>query len=132
MTPKKLQKLCYYAQGWYAGITGEKLFEEELEAWVHGPVCPVLYDKYKNYGYNEIPKLDIEIKDKEMQEFTKQIYRIYGNLDGDELEQLTHKEMPWISARVGKQTWESSNEVIKFSDMQKFFMNKLKEMPDNV
>ena len=67
-----------------------------------------------------------------MQEFTKQIYRIYGNLDGDELEQLTHKEMPWISARVGKQTWESSNEVIKFSDMQKFFMNKLKEMPDNV
>lgn len=132
MTPKKLQKLCYYAQGWYSALTCEKLFDEEIQAWVHGPVCPPLYEYYKGYGYNDIPKEENVYINEEIDEFTKQIYRIYGNLDGDELEQLTHKESPWINARNGKNPWEPSNEVIKFSDIQQYFSNKLKEIPDNV
>ena len=31
MSQKKLQKLCYYAQGLYGALTGEKLFNEELK-----------------------------------------------------------------------------------------------------
>ena len=127
MTQKKLQKLCYYAQGWYAGLTGKKLFTNDLEAWIHGPVCPKLYEEYKMYGYEEIPKKNAIITNEELRGIVKQIYRIYGKLDGDELEQLTHKEAPWIKARKGIESWVPSNEKIKFSDLKEFFSNKFKE-----
>lgn len=42
----KLQKLVYYAQAWHLAIHGTPLFEEDFEAWVHGPVIPSLYQKY--------------------------------------------------------------------------------------
>ncbi len=127
MTPKKLQKLCYYAQGWYAGLTGKELFQNELQAWIHGPVSPKLYEMYKSYGYNEIPKIDDKVSNEELKGIVEQIYRIYGKLDGDELEQLTHLESPWIKARGGIEPWMPSNEIIKFADMVEFFSNKFKE-----
>ena len=127
MTPKKLQKLCYYAQGWYAGLTGMKLFDDDLQAWIHGPVCPKLYEAYKIYGYNEIPKLETNIANKELKGIVEQIYRIYGKLDGDELEQLTHQEKPWRNARKGIESCVPSNEIIEFDDMKEYFSNKFKE-----
>lgn len=127
MTQKKLQKLCYYAQGWYAGLTGEKLYQNELQAWIHGPVSPELYDAYKEYGYNEIPKNSEVITNIELKGLVEQIYRIYGKLDGDELETLTHKETPWKNARKDLDSWVPSNEKIKFSDMQEYFSTKFKE-----
>ena len=39
----KLQKLVYYAQGFYLALHDEALFPEDIEAWTHGPVVPVLY-----------------------------------------------------------------------------------------
>ena len=47
MSHKKLQKLCYYAQAWYVTIKNKPLFEDDIEAWVHGPVVPSLYSQYK-------------------------------------------------------------------------------------
>ena len=127
MSPKKLQKLCYYAQGWYAGLTGRKLFTNELEAWIHGPVSPKLYEKYKMYGYENIPRKDGDTKDIELKGIIEQIYRIYGKLDGDELEQLTHKETPWLNARNGIESWVPSNKEIKFADLVDFFSKKFRE-----
>lgn len=127
MTPKKLQKLCYYAQGWYAGLTGKKLFTNELEAWIHGPVSPELYEIYKVYGYEKIPQKDNIVVNEELNGIVEQIYRIYGKLDGDELEQLTHKETPWIKARKGIESWVPSNKKIDFKDLKEFFSNKFKE-----
>lgn len=127
MTQKKLQKLCYYAQGLYGALTEERLFEEELEAWIHGPVSPRLYNRYKVYGYNKIPKKEIGTGDEELKEIVEQIYRIYGKLDGDQLEALTHKETPWKKARGDLQPYEPSNEIICFEEMKSFFKNKLLE-----
>lgn len=127
MTPKKLQKLCYYAQGWYAGLTGEKLFVNDLEAWIHGPVCPKLYEKYKMYGYSDIPRNVICATNEKLKGIVEQIYRIYGKLDGDELEELTHQEKPWKNARQGIESWVPSNEIIQFEDMKEYFSNKFKE-----
>ena len=36
----KLQKLLYYVQGFHLAVFGEPLFEEEIEAWMYGPVVP--------------------------------------------------------------------------------------------
>lgn len=124
MTPKKLQKLCYYAQGWCLGISNEKLFKEDLEAWIHGPVSPLLYDKYKIYGYLNIPQNSKASDDKELRGIVEQIYRIYGHLSGDQLEQMTHSEEPWLNARKNLEPWEPSNEIIKIEDMRKYFSQK--------
>ena len=59
MTPKKLQKLCYYYKAWGLALYDEDLLpDREFEAWVHGPVNPVLYGVYKNFFWNEIPQKD--------------------------------------------------------------------------
>ena len=54
LTHLKLQKLCYYAQGWHLALQGKPLFAARLEAWAHGPVAPVLYDRFKPIRYHAI------------------------------------------------------------------------------
>ena len=43
MTNLRLQKLLFYAQAWHLALTNRPLFEEDFEAWVHGPVIPSFY-----------------------------------------------------------------------------------------
>ena len=50
----KLQKLLYYAQAWHLVFRGKPLFRERIEAWVHGPVVPLIYREYRKYGYLQI------------------------------------------------------------------------------
>jgi uncharacterized phage-associated protein len=47
MTNMKLQKLLYYAQGQYLAEHEEPLFDEDIEAWSHGPVVPSVYRAFK-------------------------------------------------------------------------------------
>lgn len=130
MTQKKVQKLCYYAQGWYAAITLKKLYNDQLQAWIHGPVSPKLYERFKVYGYNKIPKKESRTTNEELKGIVKQIYRIYGKLDGDQLEELTHQELPWINARKGLEAHESSTNEICFDDLIYCFQSKLLEEPN--
>ncbi len=58
MTPKKLQKLTYYAEAWANALLGEGILSDtSFQAWVHGPVSPELWNDYKEYGWNEIEQL---------------------------------------------------------------------------
>ena len=125
MTNKKLQKLCFYAQAWHLALFKEPLFKERFEAWVHGPVCRELYSVYKNHGWNPIvePESGVCIKDGEIGEFLKIVHNTYGGFDGDELEALTHSELPWQEARKGFEEWEPSNEYISEEIMEEFYSN---------
>jgi uncharacterized phage-associated protein len=49
MSPLKLLKLVYIAYGWVLALKNEKLFDEPIEAWQHGPVIPSLYHEFKHY-----------------------------------------------------------------------------------
>ena len=42
----KVQKLLYYIQSWSLGILGKPLFNGDFEAWVHGPVCKRIYNRF--------------------------------------------------------------------------------------
>jgi len=115
MSNKKLQKLCYYAYCWYivfnndvediemnSTSTIKTLFPETFQAWIHGPVQPRLYQKYKKYGWHDIPKEDKKVKfNTELEDLLKQVWDAYGNFSGDELELISHKETPWIKSREG-------------------------------
>ncbi|MDI3548108.1 MAG: hypothetical protein PWR10_1760 [Halanaerobiales bacterium] len=129
MTHKKLQKLCYYAQAWYLALFDEELFPNRIEAWVHGPVSPELYQKYRDYGYQNIPK-EVNYPDtinNETYGFLKELYDIYGVFSGNQLEHLTHQEIPWQQAREGLGELEPSNNEIKKEIMKKYYSNILKD-----
>ncbi|HHA0827787.1 TPA: Panacea domain-containing protein [Staphylococcus aureus] len=125
ITPKKLQKLSYYAEAWCNALLNERLIEDtHFEAWVHGPVSPDLYQQYKKYGWNEIDKPEVNVEysfsDKE-KEILDSVIETYGHLSGNELEALTHEETPWLNQRKGLGETETPNNIIKFEDMQSYY-----------
>lgn len=104
MNNKKLQKLCYYVQAWSLTWTNDPVFDQPFEAWVHGPVCVTLYHAYKSWGSLCIPRFT-EYARITLSEYHKRvidaIYDAYGMYTADQLEAMTHQELPWQKARVG-------------------------------
>lgn len=107
MSPKKLQKMLYYAYAWGLVYFNEsvdelntRLFNESFEAWVHGPVIPCVYHEYKQYGYNDIPKIDEKpLLPGDVEELMLDVLDVFGGFSANELERMTHNEKPWIEAR---------------------------------
>lgn len=50
----KLQKLLYYANGWWLATTGEPLLNEEPQVWRYGPVYQYLYRTLSRFGHQSI------------------------------------------------------------------------------
>ena len=100
ITHLKLQKLLYYAQAWSLVLLDKCIFKEEIQAWMHGPVVPEVYDKYSAYAYNEIPKPEhCPVIAKEYEDVLEEVMKTYGIYQAKYLEMLTHSEKPWIEAR---------------------------------
>lgn len=135
MTPKKLQKIVYYAYAWTLTLMNDKvndlqvkLFEDDhIEAWVHGPVMPNLYAKYRQYGYQVIDKQDdVEVVfNEDVQDVLQQVWDIYGDYNADQLESITHQESPWKKARVGLSVLESSNDEINDADIFNYYIKRV-------
>lgn len=121
ITPLKLQKLVYYAQGFHLRDTGETLFDDNLFAWDHGPVVPKLYYEYQNYRYFTIPNEEFDntrqaLNEKEIRTIQK-VWEKYGHLDGKFLEELTHQEDPWL--------FTPKDYVIDIELIREYFANQL-------
>lgn len=130
MTHKKIQKLCYYAQAWYCTLyDGSPLFEDEIQAWVHGPVVPTLYPIYAEYKWLPIPKADFDesILNSKALEVLEAVYDTYGEFSGDQLESLTHSEDPWIKARGNCKPWETSTAPISWASMREYYSKKYEQ-----
>ncbi|MDT2265879.1 DUF4065 domain-containing protein [Paenibacillus larvae] len=89
----------------YLAIYEKKLFDDNFEAWVHGPVNPQLYTEYREYGWQEIPQ-EINypnsiMKNERVREIIEEVYESYGHLDGSQLEYLTRQEDPWKMLGTG-------------------------------
>jgi uncharacterized phage-associated protein len=104
MTHKKLQKLCYYAQAWSFALKGRPLIDDDFEAWIHGPVCRALYDKYAGSGMEDL-HLDagdvIPAFTPDERELLESVWETYGGHTGNALEVLSHGEQPWMRAHAG-------------------------------
>lgn len=129
MTHKKLQKLCYYAQAWHCALHNKQpLFSEQIEAWVHGPVVRELYGQFACYGWDEIPQKYTTNKLSEQSiEILKTVYNTYKGFNGDQLEYMTHQEIPWISARGDLKPWESCTEPIAIDAMASYYKKRYDE-----
>lgn len=122
MSPKKLQKLLYYAYAWSLALLNDnvdnlqfQLFDNKFQAWVHGPAIPSIYGSYKDYGWNDIPKVesfDVSIFGADVIDILNQVWNEYGKYSGNELEAISHKEAPWIEARKDLPAYASCSESI--------------------
>jgi uncharacterized phage-associated protein len=127
----KLQKLLYYAQAWFLAIYDKPLFDERIEAWVHGPAVPPVYGDFKKWSWQPIncevafPELDARIK-----EHLEEVMDVYGGMSAYELEKLTHSEDPWKSARGGIAPDEASNAIISHDDMRRYYRARLNGQGD--
>ena len=50
----KLQKLLYYAQAWNLAIHSKLLFNDPIQAWVHGPVVPSVWHEFRKWSWQPI------------------------------------------------------------------------------
>lgn len=122
---KKLQKLLYYVQAWSCALRNDRpVFDAAIEAWLHGPVVPEIYRKYKSLGYQPIPfeprGLNMECLQEHLP-IIDAVLRIYAKYDADFLEMRTHMEAPWIEAR------RAEDKVISLKAMGDFY----REMAQN-
>ncbi len=124
MIHKKIQKLCYYAQAWHYALYDNALFDGDFEAWAHGPVNRLLWNKLKNFAYDNVsPDAVSNTKaiDEDTQDFLEMVWNTYGSLDGWQLECLTHTETPWIRARGDLPELQRCTNVIDPIDMKKYY-----------
>ena len=130
ITPLALQKSLYYVQGFYYAFNNEFLFEEDCQAWAHGPVYPEVYFKYKHYKFDPI-KSKIEVSDII---FTSSELIIMENVvkhfccySGKVLEKFTHSEYPWLQTRGKIPELELSTEIIKKEYIGKYFKDVIEK-----
>ena len=133
---KKLQKLLYYVEAWHLVNFSFPILLEDFQAWVHGPVIPELYQKLKDFGFNDLKVINDEEDsvDKEIETIIKKnnldedkvdfIYSVldnYGSLTSFELELLSHSEKPWIEARGNCAPHERCTNIISKKSMLDFY-----------
>lgn len=133
----KIQKLLYYIQAWHLVFLDEPLFEEDFQAWLHGPVLKSVWNEIKNYSKltNEvvlkpehegkyIKKIN-EILDIEQLEVIEDVLKEYGDKSSYHLECLTHSEAPWINARKNVPPNEGSSNKITKPSIKKYYKSLL-------
>jgi uncharacterized phage-associated protein len=127
----KLQKLVYYAQAWHLAIHDTALFHEDFEAWIHGPVVPALFQKYKNFGWEAIQETFTPILPIEIVSFLNEIAAEYFDCDNYELERMIRSELPWNLARENLAPDSPSTNIIKKEWMKEYYATHVKEEPEN-
>ena len=101
----KIQKLVYYVQGFHLAIYDKPLFPEAIEAWIRGPVVPVLFHAYEKHGLEPIPRpenIDFSIYTSEEKELIDDIYAVYGQFSAWKLQSMTREEEPWNEFNMGE------------------------------
>ena len=112
----KLQKLLYYAQGFSLALTGKTLFNEQIKAWIHGPVVPTVWYEYKSFGAGPIPRptdFDSASIHSETRSLLDEVYSVYGQFSAWRLREMTHAEPLWKTTR--------QSAVLGRAEMERYF-----------
>lgn len=135
MTHKKLQKISFYIYSWSLIHFRKKVINTSFQAWVHGPVSPELYSKYKAYGYDKINTVSSANLPNNLKSISDKVIEFYKDYTGNDMEIKTHLEEPWKIARNGALKYQATNTPInedliisyysKMSDEKKYIIGDL-------
>lgn len=134
----KLQKLLYFAHGFWLASTGAPLIGEVPEAWQYGPVYPSVYHEFKECGGDAINRLATEISfatgliepvpfpDDQVMGYLASVYNSYGSQSAIQLSRLSHLPgSPW--ARVREESRGAFSADIPDSYTHQYFLGWLKQ-----
>lgn len=143
VSPLKLQKILYYTQSWYMVFFGREhtLFRENPQAWVNGPVYPVIYHQYKDMTEDMCEHLHakdfgctddslaqeagnmakkMNLSDDEIK-CIDSILMLYGSKSQNQLIFMTHAEAPWADQRKGLSPFDYSQRDISLDAMYSYY-----------
>ena len=107
-----VQKLLYYAQAWCLAELGEPCFDEQIEAWVNGPVVA---EVWRQEGLGDVSRIDpAQLR------VIEDVLAVYGPLEGGELVETTHAEPGWLRARQGLEPNEPSQNPVELASVVRF------------
>lgn len=144
ISPLKLQKMLYYSQAWFMVFLGREntLFKDVPQAWVNGPVYPVVYHEYKGKAANMCDHLDASVFfdgdatdglrlytgklgfNGELIELVESIMTLYGAQTQNQLILLTHSERPWAETRGNLAPYERSDKEIPLDLIYKYYKDR--------
>ncbi|HVY73837.1 MAG TPA: type II toxin-antitoxin system antitoxin SocA domain-containing protein [Puia sp.] len=133
LTPMKLIKIVYIANGWYLALKGEPLIPEKIEAWKYGPVVKSVYNEFKQYSRGQIDSFYSDHfgvtpmpKDPEIRKFLDKIWEVYGAYNGLQLSALTHeKDTPWYTTWHDKGGSKCESAIISNDLIRNHYKSKL-------
>lgn len=128
----KLQKILYFVQAYFLIATSCKCFNEKIEAWDFGPVVPVAYREYKQFGSGDIPTVSyivnfnedniwdskvIKYKDNIISSVDKksieEVIDKFADYSATDLVTITHRQAPWKDAYRRGENREITPEAIE-------------------
>lgn len=147
VTPLKLQKLLFFAHGFYLGITNEILLKDSIIAWQYGPVIESVYHKFKEFGNNPITKPAIVLLQDENGDFKitvpsieageeherarkiiRRVWDAYGKFSGVQLSAMTHEEnTPWDKITLSKSGKRFTGKTIPTQTIKNYFKKLIVE-----
>lgn len=130
----KLHKLLYYVQAWHLALKGHPLFPAKFQAWVHGPVSRLTYDRFAgSHGMYDMLKVgdarrdfDPAKLDADARSHVDEILDAYASFSGPQLEKMTHEEQPWIVARGDRKPSERCEVELSEDLMRDFYKEELR------
>lgn len=134
MTNMKVQKLLYYAQSLHLALYDEPLFDNEIQAWRYGPVCPPAYSFYCEFEAKQLPipeTDDVALVPQETLKLLEEVWEYFGEHHAYYLSGMTHLEFPWKNARKNLPSQASSTNPILVEDMRLLGEEKLLEIERN-
>lgn len=105
LTKLKLQKLLYYAQGFYFAFNNKKLFRDKIIHMPYGPAVKTLLDDLKDRHNEPIKTLGVSIGNftNDVTAILNLVYKNLGQYSAYKLVEMTHSEDPWLNTEQGQE-----------------------------
>jgi uncharacterized phage-associated protein len=133
----KLQKLAYYAHGWWLAYNGAPFLSERPQVWRYGPVFKSMYAALKHHGASPIcdPQRDspftdpVIIADLDVLPVVRWVWERYSPYTAVELSDMTHeKGTPWRRIAEERNFLVPNDLVIPDELISDFFQREASEL----
>ncbi|MEZ6062231.1 MAG: DUF4065 domain-containing protein [Planctomycetaceae bacterium] len=121
LTQMHLHKLLYYVQGLSLGLRGIPAFQDEIQAWTHGPVVRSI----RTVVGPGVPIPEGMFRDEypsdDDRDFIRAVWNRYRTYSAWALRNMSHSERPWLEARQGLRPDEQSDRPVSHASLTEFF-----------
>lgn len=139
VTPLALEKLLAFSNGVNYAVNGRRMIFEPCEPWQHGPVYPIIYTKYKKYGYKPIddginsehgcmlscvPQCEIDV--------LNMVLKTFGLYSPKILEMISHMQTPWAEKRINCDKNKPCHEAIDEDSVKDYYIKNKLNSEENI